>query len=489
MFITRLIVASAVFLRCTVEVLFFMQIRRCTVKKVKYFHLGIIVALSVLIAVINPLKMDLNQRILFSSLICTVAVWATSAVHKSIACVFLLVMAMLFGKTKPLAIVGYLWSDTNILIMTTTLLSVGIMKTGIVHKYVERFFRKNSGSTIKLLLLPYIFGIALIFIIPQAFARVIIMGTIFSSLLLERTEEEKQAKQVLIFNVFIGISMVYMLFNNGDIVLNLSAIKFGGDEVKSALTFTNWFKMMGIPTLITSVVTLFVTYFAFRKELSYFTVDMISSSASESKELPKFKQQIAIITTIVIIAFWMTSSFHPISPWIISVIGVAIMFAISVLKFDDLKSINPHFILFLMTIFSIGKILGQSGITGIIFENLKTIIPNTNSGFYLLIIAVVVMILHLCIGSSVATMSVVLPIIIPLTQSLGYRPEVITLMTYVLVNIHFLLPFHQANVMIGTARGFYPENYMLRFGIYMTIISPILLALVYFPWWRFLGSL
>lgn len=458
-------------------------------KKIKYFHLGVIVAISTLIALINPLSMDVNQRVLMSALICTVAVWATNAVNKSIACVFLLVMAMIFGKTKPMAIVGYLWSDTNILIMTTTLLSVGIMKTGIVHKFVESLFRKNSGSIIKLLLLPYIFGVVLIFIIPQAFARVIIMGTIFSSLLLERTEEEKKAKQALIFNVFIGISMVYMFFSNGDIVLNLSAIKFGGDEVKNALTFANWFKMMALPTLFTSFVTLFVTYFAFRKELSYFSVDMISTSGAESKELPKIKQQIAIATMLVIILLWMTSSFHPVSPWIISVIGVGIMFAISVLEIKDLKSINPHFILFLMTIFSIGKILGQSGITGIIFEHLKAIIPNTNSNFYLLIIAFVVMILHLCIGSSVATMSVVLPIIIPLTQSLGYRPEVVTLMTYVLVNIHFLLPFHQANVMIGTAREYYPGNYMLRFGIYMTVISPILLALVFFPWWKILGTL
>lgn len=51
------------------------------------------------------------------------------------------------------------------------------------------------------------------------------------------------------------------------------------------------------------------------------------------------------------------------------------MFLIKVLEIKDLKSINLHFVLFLMTVFSIGKILGQSGITNIIFENLKTMIP------------------------------------------------------------------------------------------------------------------
>lgn len=458
-------------------------------KKIKPFHLAVITAIAILAAILNPLQMDFNQRILLSCLIFTVAIWATEAIHKSIACVFLLLSFFIFGKTPPLEILKLTWSGTILLIVTTTLLSVGIMKTGIVHRYVHKLFQKNSSGVIPLMLLPYIFGVVLVFLIPQAFARVIIIGTIFSSLIHANNEEENKAKQALIFNGFIAITMTYMFFVNGDIVLNQAALNFAGDEVKQTLSFGKWFTMMLVPTLVTCGVAFLTTYLVFKKDLSAFKKSMIAHDDSRSNEFSKFKQQIGVVTMAVIILFWMTQSMHSIQPWIIALVGVIVMFAAKILDKSDLKSVNLHLILFLITVFNIGKVLGQSGITGIIFEHLKQLIPNTNSATYLLIIAAIVMILHLCIGSSVATMSVVLPILIPLTQSLGYQPEVITLMTYAIVNIHFLLPFHHATVMIGTAREYYPERSMFRFGLPMTIITFVLLALVYFPYWRMLGAL
>lgn len=461
-------------------------------KKVKIRHLIVITVISISIALINPLKMDMNQRILASCLIFSVAMWATEAVHKSLACIFLLISFSILGKTPILGIVNFAWSPTIFLIITTTLLSVGIMKTGIVHKHVEKLFKKNSGRMSVMLLLPYAFGIILVFLIPQAFARVIIIGAILNGLLTAETEDEKKAKQALIFNGFIAITMTYMFFNNGDIVLNHAAIKFASTEnpaVKESLNFSGWFLMMAPPSVVTSILAFFAVYLIFKKDLRGFKPSMISNMNYDSNSVSKSGQNISIISMAVIILFWTTESFHGIAAWIPALAGVIIMFAIKVLDKKDLKSVNPHFLLFLVTVFSIGKVLGESGITETIFKNLKILIPNANSSVYLLIIAAVVMVMHICIGSSVATMSVVLPIIIPLTQSLGYKTEIITLMTYIIVNIHFLLPFHHATVMIGTAKEYYPEKYMLRFGAVFTFITFVLLALVYLPYWSFLNLL
>lgn len=458
-------------------------------KKMKLFHIAVITVIAVLFALWNPLGMEGNQRVLLSSLIVTVALWATEAVHKSIACVFLLICFSLFGKTPLFQIVNFAWSDTILLIVTTTLLSVGIMKTGLVHRYVEALFRKSSSSILQLLFLPYVFGLVLVFFIPQAFARVIIIGVIFHSLLSAENEEENKAKQVLIFNGFLGVTMTYMLFSNGDIVLNQAAIRFAGEEVKEVLTFGRWFVLMAIPSLVVCVVVLTLTFLIFKKELKGFTQRMIGKGDYQNSELLKAKQYLSILVMLLIIVLWMTQSLHGISPWMVAAVGVLILFGAKVLDRGDLQSVNLHFLLFLLTVFSIGKVLGQSGVTEIIFEHLKNWIPDVNSSVYLLLISAIVMILHICIGSSVATMSVVLPIIIPLTQSLGYRAEVVTLMTYVIVNIHFLLPFHHATVMIGTARDYYPQNYMLRFGSVMTVVTFVLLGLVYFPWWKLMGVL
>lgn len=457
--------------------------------KIKPIHLSVIAAISLLLAVWNPLGLDFNQSIVLASLIIVVASWATEAVNKTYACIFLLLIFVFFGKANPYDIVSFAWSDTILLIVTTTLLSVGIMKTGIIHRYVETLFRKSAESKLKLLLLPYFFGIVLVFLIPQAFARVIIIGAIFSQLLEATTDLEKKAKEFLIFNGFLAVTMTYMFFNNGDIVLNQAALKFAGPEVLASLDFNHWFSLMGVPTLITCIIILGVTYLLFKNELNTFSSSMILTTKQSDKSEITLGHKIAMAVMGVIIVLWMTESIHHIKPWIPALIGVLIMFGFKVLEQADLKSVNPHFLIFLITVFSIGKVLGQAGITEIIFEHLKTFIPEGGSGMYLLVIAAVVMILHICIGSSVATMSVVLPIIIPLTMSQGYKAEIITLMTYIIVNIHFLLPFHHATMMIGTAKQYYPDKYMLRFGSVMTVLTFIILAAVYFQWWKLMGMM
>ncbi|WP_241152399.1 SLC13 family permease [Vaginisenegalia massiliensis] len=454
----------------------------------KSVPLAIIIAIALFVGVWNPLGMNLNQNIVFASLIITVATWATQAVNKTYACLFLLAVFMIFGSTKPYDVLSFVWSDTILLIATTTLLSVGIMKTGIIHQYVEKLFRKSADSKLKLLLLPYLFGLLLVFLIPQAFARVIIIGAIFSQILEAKDENQSQAKSFLIFNGFLAVTMTYMFLSSGDIVLNQAALKFAGPEVQTVMTFNRWFSLMAVPSLIACVVMLAVTYFLFKKELNHFTPEMLQTSQQENKKATT-ADKVAMATMGLIILFWMTESIHHIRPWIPALFGVIVMFAGKILDKADLKSVNPHFIVFLITVFSIGKGLGQAGVTEIIFNHLKQWIPDAKSAMYLLVIAAIVMVLHICIGSSVATMSVVLPILIPLTASAGYNAQIITLMTYIIVNIHFLLPFHHATMMIGTAKQYYPDRYMLRLGTVMTILTFVLLAGVYFQWWKLMGLL
>ncbi len=414
--------------------------------------------------------------------------WATSSLDKSVACIILLLAFVIFGNTKPLTIISQVWGDTILLIMTTTLLSTGMMKTGLVERYLHKLLSKAGDSTLKLLIISYLLGIALIFLVPQAFARVIILGTIFNSIFVAGNEYEKRAKEVLIFNVFIAVTITSMVFSNGDIVLNQAAIGFQ-EGVANNLNPVHWFQMMSVPTLITAVVTLFVIKIGFKNELSYFSPDMIKTRETEAEKGNPRTEKIIVLMMLIIVVLWMTEPLHGLKAWLVTLAGIGIMFFLKVLELKDLKSINLHFILFMVTVFTIGRGLGEAGVTASIFNSLQKVLPDTGSLGYLMILSIVVMVLHIFIGSSLATLSVILPVILPLVVDLGYRPEIITLMAYIIVNIHFLLPYHHASVMIGTGKGFYSEKYMLRFGLIMTPITFALLYFVFFKYWQLLGLL
>lgn len=458
-------------------------------KKIKVLPLILSIAFALLIFLLNPFQLDLHQKLILSGLLLTVILWATNAIHKSLASVFLLFVFALFGKTSPKDLVSFAWSPTMLLIMTSTLLSVGIMKTGLIDKPVEYLLQKSAKSKLLLLATPYFLGTALIFLIPQAFSRVVILGTIFYSILHAVDEKQEKTKKVLLFNCFLALSMSCMFFSNGDLVLNQAALSFSGEAIQKSLSFMNWFKLMFVPSVAASVVMLLITYLLFRKELTGFTEEMIRPQVEEKEEASKGKQRLALVSMLLIILSWMTAELHGIAPWITALVGVLLFYLAGILKVEDLKSINLHFLIFFTTAMSIGKVLGGSGVSSQIFMVLEKVIPPASSWTFLYVLALVVMVLHMMIGSSVATMSVVLPILLPMAQQFGYRGEVITLMVYVLVNIHFLLPFHHATMMIGAGKGYYPESYMLRLGLVMSLGSFFILAFLFLPWWKVLGLL
>lgn len=453
--------------------------------KKKFLIISIVAFL--LIAILKPLGLDQNQAIVLASLVAAVILWASSGLHKSIVCALLILSFSIFSNTKFLNIISFIYSDTMLLIIFTTLLSVGIMNSGAINGFVERIFVKTGNNIFTILTIPYLLGIVLVFIIPQAFARVIIMGSIYSSLITFRDENEHRAKRAILFNVFFAVTMTYMMFINGDIVLNGAALSFSTELVNSELNQFKWFTLMALPTLVASVLSILLVRFIFKDDLKYFNSDMIVKSKTEN--INKSSKMAVILLMLIVILLWIFEDVHHIKPWIVSMVATIIMFAMKLLKKDDLKSVNPHFLLFLTTVFSIGKVLGQAGITEIIFQKLSLILANPNSPIYLLLITVVVMVLHLSIGSSVATMSVVLPILVPMAESQGINGIVITLLTYITVNVHFLLPFHHATMMIGSGKEYYPDNYMTKLGTYMSAGVLVFIFLIYIPWWKLMGLL
>lgn len=456
--------------------------------KIKKTPLLIFLILAGLLYLTNPLSLTTPQRILFSSLFMVVAIWATDALHKSIASLFLILSFTLFGNTPFLDITGFLWSDTSLLIITTTLLSVGIQKTGGVDLVVRKWLQKTNGSLPVLLAMPYLLGILLVFFIPQAFARVIIMGAVFSSLL-ENDEGFSKARSILLFNVFIAVTVTYMFFSNGDIILNQAAIGFSGSVVQESLDPVTWFRLMSVPTLLMVLCLPCSLYVIFRKELAAYSMNMIRDPETQEVALSSKRQRLALGTMLVVFLLWMSEPTHGLKPWWVVLVAVLVLFLFEILKKEDLQSINLHFLLFLTAAFSIGKVLGQSGISQRIFTVMMPFIPAPESALFLLSLAIVTVLLHMMIGSAVATMSVVIPLVLPIIQNSGYSPMVLTLMVYLLVNMQFLLPIHHATLMIGSAKGYYSDRVMLRFGLWMSVFVFIALFGFYIPWWRWVGLL
>ena len=106
---------------------------------------------------------------------------------------------------------------------------------------------------------------------------------------------------------------------------------------------------------------------------------------------------------------------------------------------------------------------------------------------YLFIILVVSMAMHMLLGSSITTMSVVVPSLLIIADGVAPTP-VLLFSIYIMASAHCVLPFHNVITMIGEGRGCFRSRDMLRCGLSAT--APILLAVLFlfYGWWRLMGA-
>ena len=121
-----------------------------------------------------------------------------------------------------------------------------------------------------------------------------------------------------------------------------------------------------------------------------------------------------------------------------------------------------------------------------------TVLPSSvPSNIYLLALLVTVfaMLIHMCLGSALACMGIVTPTIIAFTTASGLNPLVPALMVYTAVAMHFVLPFHHMNVLVGAGEsgGRYTDADVMKFGIPLTLIVLFITVFVEITWWKIIG--
>lgn len=446
----------------------------------KVFNILLSLILPTLILSIKPLGMSLNQTIVISSLILVLIWWTTNIVNRSFASVFLLFVFLLFGNTPPKVIFRFALSTDFYLIILSFLLSQGIVNSNIASRFSEFFLTKYGNTGIKLVGMSFVLGFILMFIIPQPFSRVILLASIYNKFL-ESKDISNKTRQVLLYSVFVASTAVSMFMLNGDIILNYSIFEITNISISAG----EWMKYMSLPTIF-AVALIYISYiFTWRKELK--NVNLTENKVGDIEKPIKNEKLVTLL--ILLIAFmWMTEGLHGINSALVALIGTLVMFGFKIISKRDLKSINISLMIFLIAAFSIGGVMSISGVADKLYSELLNIIRfSDNYNIFLFSIIGLIMFLHMFLGSSVTTISVVTPGLIELTKG-KVQLTALLFLIYISVNIHYVLPFHQATVMVGAGKH-YDGKIVFKFGLTLTIIVLIALFCFYIPWWDFLGVL
>ena len=446
--------------------------------KKQKISLGASILVFLAILLLQPLGMTLNQALIVATLLVALIWFTTGCVRKWLTALLLLLGFSLYGGTPLKSVFQFPLSTNFLVIFFAFLFSQAIANSGLTRRLLLPLLQRYVGSVGKFLAFVVLCNIAFIFVIPQPFARVILLAFILGEYL-SQVCPDKKAKEALMFSVYCLSMTANMMFLRGDIIMNYAIVSFA----ELSLTEMEWLRAMTLPTLVLLVVEAAVIRMVFAQRLKGISF----LTAEKSKELPlecKGKVQLAVILlTILLMA---TESIHGITGWMVILAGSLILACLGILKPADLKTVNYELLAFLTAAFSIGPVMKTSGVADLIFSRFVPLFPAEFGLGYMLLVMVITMVLHMLLGSSVTTTSVVVPGILLIAS--GIAPAVPLVLTiYVSVYSHFLLPIHNVILLLGNKD--YESSLITRFGAVTTVLIPVAILAVYYSWWQFVGIL
>ena len=436
--------------------------------------------LPVLIILTLPFELSQDQALTLAGVILVVSWWASKIIHMSISALFLIAFFFLFTDTPALQILRFPLSNIFLLLIAATLLCEGITRSGLSARISHAILYRFGYTGLRLIALPFLIDFVLIFFIPQPFPRIILLSAIYLQFL-KPLSLKKETISVIMFSIFVAATGTSMAFLSGDIVLNNLVMEFAD----ISLTWIEWAIYMAIPSIIICLLLFLGYVLVFGREVKDL---QIKKSASPKSSPMTSKEKKSLYILIMVTGLWITEPLHGLDTAYAGLLGVFLMFLTQLISFKDFKAVNLHLIIFLTAAFAIGETLTHTGAAQGIFSHLLEFMPKDESFLYLPFLLLIVMGLHMVIGSSVTTLAVALPGIMMIGGN-NIHPVALTMMVYTATNLHYLIPFHHVTIMIGEREGYYENRHVLRLGLLLTVLVFIAIYLVQIPWWNLIGLL
>lgn len=448
------------------------------INDMKKFIVSLIIGLAILL--LRPLGMTLQQSAILAITLLVIIWWAAGIIPRTWASWFLLGAYLIFSGAPVKTIFMFPLSANFLMIIFSFLFSQGISNSKLADKLLTPLLIKTCSSGLRLMLMIILLNFIMVFIIPQPFSRIILLSGIFKAFF-DKMELKEEQRSVWFLALYLSSVIINMSMIRGDIILNSSLLSMAG----VVITEMTWIQYMLLPSALYLLVALTVFCLLNRKAIKDTVLNHATETAPEKPKLTGTeKRNLAFIAAVIIL--WALESIHGISGIVIVIIATAIMFLLRLLKTPDFKSINVGLIIFLTGAFSIGGTLRASGVADIMFTAFATIFPNTFSLYYIFLILICAMVLHMLLGSNVTTMSIVVPGLMSVCAGMVSN-EILIFTILIAICGHFVLPFHHVILLLGEGSGCYSSKLLFRFGMVLTVITIASLFVIFLPWWSFRG--
>ncbi len=445
---------------------------------------GVILGILVLIVagLMPPSEAISHEGIMaIGALLFAVVFWVCDVLPVGVTGLLALVICVLSGAATMKTAFGAFGSNVIWFIVAIFALPALLMKTKWPVRLLNRLFALTGDSSEKLVLVFMICAAIVSTVMSDTAAVVLFMGI---ALVILKAVDAQPGKSRLGKALMIAIPVGAVI---GGVVtpagssFNVLALGMMEQITGDTISFLNWI-IIGLPV---AIICIPLCWFSIVKMLKPEKIERVGfdnlRKAGEEAGAPSSFEKRALFMIIILPVLWIVGSFVPIlNTTTVAIIGLAIMFfpGLNLLTWKEYVSQVPWVIILMMgSVMSLGDIVTNTGAAQFVTDLfLGTGVAGLDFTLFLLICVVVVYLLHTIAPAGAAILSLFLPIMIGVCQSVGVSPAIPTTLLAFIVAGNFLLPVNPT-VIITYGEGYFTFGDMAKTGFVPAAIFCVAMVL------------
>lgn len=417
----------------------------------------------------------------------TVIWWIFGVTHPAYTTLLMFLGYILFGLATPDVVLRLASTPLMWLMICAFLVAAAVTKSGLANRVAYFFMTRYANSYRRIIILAYVLGFVLSFLIPHPFPRTLLIMALVAQII-KRSGANKKDAATLGVAVFVSATATSMILLTGDAMLNVAAVAFSGEQVG----WLQWAIYMAVPGICASLLMLALHLVMF-KQTGPFEIDQ-EILRQEQKDLGPLShdEKKTIIWVVIALLLWATDFIHHIDPaWVAAavVVGLSLPKIGDILGPEDInKGVAWPIVIFVIGALAIGTVGKETGMSDWLARIALPAVPPENPYTFAAMVGVATMGIHMVLGSALACMSIVSPPLVQYAAEAGWNPIFPALLVYTAVEIHYLLPFHHVTILLGEGKaGGYGNSEIIKYGIPLTLVTLFIMIVVEVSWWQLIG--
>ena len=451
--------------------------------------LPIAMTIVVGIGVMLPAALTREARIALFCFALATILWSTTKLNAAFVALAVTIILVVSGGRPQEALFDSLATDVIWLMIGAFVLGEAVKKTNLAARLTNLVVSKAGKVSQVFWLLTGVLAI-LSFFIPSTSGRAAVAMPVFDSLSDKIGDAKVTRALSLLIPTIVLTSTICTLIGAGSHLIANDLLRQVSDQ---EISFLNW-AIYGVPFgFAASAASCFVILRMFLGK----TERAIKLEKAEMKTAKKFSsaEWKTIIIAAVMVALWMTESFHGYEIALVTTVGALVLmlpgFGVMTWK-DGLKSVSWNLIIFVGAALVLGKALIDTGAAQWIIENIFSLSGIDRSDPQYLILATVAFISltsHIYMTSHSARAAALVPAMIYFATSFEFNPAALVFISTVGMDYCLTFPVSSKALLLFQeldTETFQPAD-LLRLSAVLMIVHLILMVVFYYGYWQFVG--